>query len=809
MLRRVLPRRGDRDGSQLWLRIAALTCCLVPWQSGTLYATKLVLDNGFTIEGRVTEIRSLSDDLQGTTEDGRPNPRQIILCDDQLRRMFVSQRRVQNLLEADSGEVLEMFNLRQRTAKAGRRVQNVGQVLKISDFSEFGRRIFEMNTPKGSVEVVQGITELTPYWTKVEGMSHVWDQRIATSSISTEKLDSIFARLIEDDDVGQRLRVARFYLQGERYVAARRVLEEIQKDLDTYPEQVDEFLVGLKQITARRYLTELKMRREAGQHLLVLQGLEQFPSDGIAGEILQAVREMQDEYTAKREAGDEVFALLKQHTATIEDPDLSRRLEPFQQEIQTELSYNTLDRMNVYRRLSTDVEISSESKLALALSGWVAGADEATENLPVALSMLRIRDLIRDFLSEETKNRRDQLLETIAAQEGATPPIVARILDHMRPPLGLPERQAGMPGLYRIEVAGYEDDPSFEYLVQLPPQYDPYRRYPAVVTLHGAGSTPELQIDWWSGSADEQGARAGQATRHGYIVIAPAWGSVGQKKYGYSARSHAAVLNSLRDAMRRLSIDTDRIFLSGHSMGADAAWDIGLSHPDLWAGVMPICGVVDRYGIHYWENARYVPFYCVGGELDGVKALHNASHLDKYLQYGFPTQVVEYRGRGHEHFSDEIQHLFDWMSRERRNFFPDEFECSMMRTWDNFFWWVEMDELPAGSMVHPSAWPPKRGSRFLKVKAKRTANNGLHVQCAADQVTLWLSPELIDMNQPTKITVNGRQLRGTNDGVSANVAVILEDARTRGDRKHPFWAKIEMPEGRINELAGPLRKISR
>ena len=44
----------------------------------------------------------------------------------------------------------------------------------------------------------------------------------------------------------------------------------------------------------------------------------------------------------------------------------------------------------------------------------------------------------------------------------------------------------------------------------------------------------------------------------------------------------------LRDAMRRFSIDSDRVFLSGHSIGGDAAWDIGLAHPDLWAGVIPI-----------------------------------------------------------------------------------------------------------------------------------------------------------------------------------------------------------------------------
>ena len=134
------------------------------------------------------------------------------------------------------------------------------------------------------------------------------------------------------------------------------------------------------------------------------------------------------------------------------------------------------------------------------------------------------------------------------------------------------------------------------YFVQLPPEYDPCRSYPALVTLHSAGTTPELQIDWWAGSySPEKKQRLGQATRHGYIVIAPQWTKAYQAKYEYSAREHAAVLFALRNACKRFSIDTDRVYLSGHSIGGDAAWDMGLAHPDLWAGVLPIAATADKY----------------------------------------------------------------------------------------------------------------------------------------------------------------------------------------------------------------------
>ena len=64
------------------------------------------------------------------------------------------------------------------------------------------------------------------------------------------------------------------------------------------------------------------------------------------------------------------------------------------------------------------------------------------------------------------------------------------------------------------------------------------------------------------------------------------------------------MLGALRDACRRFAIDTDRVFLTGHGIGGDAAWDIGLAHPDIWAGVIPIVAVADRYVGRYAKNAR-------------------------------------------------------------------------------------------------------------------------------------------------------------------------------------------------------------
>jgi len=381
--------------------------------------------------------------------------------------------------------------------------------------------------------------------------------------------------------------------------------------------------------------------------------------------------------------------------------------------------------------------------------------------------------------------------------------------------------------------------------VQLPPEYDPYVKYPTVVTLAGEGTTPQQQIDWWAGLPKDApkpaaqpapggaaagknvppppqpvgdagaapaarpvpvpqpavegllgGMRLGQATRHGYIVIAPDWTKPHQIKYEYSLREHAAVLAALHDACRRFSVDTDRVFLSGHSMGGDAAWDIALSHPDLWAGVIPIVATSGKIVAFYDANAAKLPMYFVSGELDDGRTVTNATQWNHYLTAqtkGWDMTLVEYQGRGHEHFSDELLRLFDWMGRKKRDFFPREFSVVTLRLTDNYFWCVELHDRPPATMVDPAAfWPPPAGTRALQVKAKALSDsaNGLNVDVHGTKVTIWLSPEWVNFDRPMTITLNTVRV-SPHQVIKPSLSVLLEDARTRADRQHPFWAKLE------------------
>lgn len=762
-------------------------------------AATVILNDGRILRGDLVPLPSLTQNAPGPPESGAPAPKIILMIDDGLRRYFIPQRRVREVGESTGPEVPETFRLWQPVKQQGLRVQTVGSILKIGPFDEFGRRTFTMNTDRGPLDIIQGITEITPNHVKVEGLSHVWDQRIATSSIPREQLEAILAKVTDDDKVEHRLKVARLYLQSRRYAEAQRELESIVSDFPDVQARVTPALDRLRQLAAQQLLDELRLRQGAGQHALFSQLLSQFPSEGIAGETLQEVRELLDQFRTLIRRREALIAHLEEDLAALADSDTRARLTAAIEEIAAELSFETLNRLTPYEQLRAEKQLAAEQGLALALSGWLAGPGAATENLAVATAMFETRNRIRAYLVEPIQLERERLLAEMHSSEAGIPQTVDRLVRHMKPPWPIEESLPGRPGMFYFEVAGHDDQPDFGYFIQLPPEYDPYRRYPTIVTLHGAFSTPETQIDWWAGQAAEEGPsagqRQGQATRHGYIVVAPAWARPKQSRYGYSAAEHMAVLNSLRDACRRFAIDTDRVYLTGHSMGGDAAWDLGLAHPDLWAGVIPIAAQADRYCSLYWENGKYVPFYVVSGELDSDKAAKNLGDLNRYFRYGHNITFAEFRGRGHEHFSDEILALFDWMGRYRRDFFPREFSCKTLRPWDNFFWWVEIGDIPSRNIVLPDKWPPQRGTRPMLVTASVSAANNLRARTGAQRVTLWLTPELLGTNldSPVDVNINGARLRGLRTMIEADIEVLLEDVRTRGDRQHPFWARVDYP----------------
>ncbi len=759
------------------------------------------LQNGMQLgPGRIKYLPSISTSpfRSGTSGEVQTSP--IAQLDDELRYTYFNNapRTVANFVpsSAPPEESIELPAKSYASQESGKFAFH--GVVGATGFDQFGRRIYTINTLRGPERLLQAITELTATYTSVQVLRDQefprWDMRLATTSLPKEILHKILHHELDLTRPGEWMRVVRFYMQGERYLEARSELEEAIKRFPELAENAP-ILVELNQRLADQAFREIELRRRSGQHMFATKYLQSFPPGLMPIETELKIKDQMDELQRQLTLISELRTALTTHVQTLPEPDKAV-IQPIVDEILKEIRFDSLARLNDYQRLRGDDSIPTQQKIAFAIGGWLLGQNAGLDNFAVAKSLVRVQALVREYLSPAAEPRRQEILSELDKEEGSQPELVAKILANMVPPLEVPGKLANDPeGLFRLTVDSPATNGPVEYVVQTPPEYDPYRKYPCVLALPGRGLSPEQQVDWWAGPTIPNAiSRQGFAARYGYIVVSPRWMIEGQAQYNYTEVEHARILTSLRDALRRFSIDTDRVFISGHFDGGTAAWDISLSHPDLWAGALMVSPTADNFIFQTAENAALVPTYFVYGEFDATSFKSTIGRtLDQYLSRSrYDCLAVEYRGRGREHFYEELPRMIQWMelSSHRRDRSPDgEVEIKILRPGSRFHYWLEAPELEPDATTNPYVFEPKNSTFAFKIESN---SNSLRIsRIPARRIRVWLSPDVIDLDTPVKIIFKGSTTNVKT--ATADIGTMLEDVRTRADRMAPFYAKVELP----------------
>jgi pimeloyl-ACP methyl ester carboxylesterase len=273
------------------------------------------------------------------------------------------------------------------------------------------------------------------------------------------------------------------------------------------------------------------------------------------------------------------------------------------------------------------------------------------------------------------------------------------------------------------------------------------------------------------------------------------------------------VIDALRDVRRRFNIDSDRVFLFGWEQGATAAFDIGLSHPDLFAGVLPMNGSVRSYPQRYWPNAQYLPFYIVEGDRNGAYPKATRGVFKDWVRNNYPSLYVEYKGRGSEWYGAEVPHMMEWMSRKKRHHPTKELgryhtgggageEFKTMRETDNRFYWLSTDEIMPRHLNDYRNWvhrmQPATMQANVSVGNDSDAKGGARIWTQVNlrtsglkQVTVWLTPQMHDFARPLVLRVNNTQVGGFRT-LQPNLQLLLEELLVSGDRQRVFLAKIDV-----------------
>jgi predicted esterase len=710
------------------------------------------------------------------------------MVDPGWKRYFVPLRRVDldNVTRVADLARYELFALPQRRTGLKPMFSSLGTLNEVTPFDERGRRRISVTTAAGIKPIFQGVTEIGPNYLKVIGLSHSWEHGLSTKSIPIPKLDAMIRTAIDQNNPDDRMSVARFYLQVGYYLQAAHELESMMRDFPELKSTIDEISRELRQLQGNQLLNELRRRRDTGQHALAYETAMRFPEDRINASILNEARELISEYDQAHEQAEHALLLLGELQAALSDEEQLAGVVPLRSAVKSRLNYESLNRLSAFLNLAADESLSAEEKLSVAYSGWVLGSANAITDLNTTLRLWEARFLILEFLRSDNPQQRDGLIEQLEKIEGVGPERIGQLIPHLPPAIETPEIEPGVAGM--IDMVGSDPKERAKYAVLLPNEYTPHRQYPTIVALRPAERSIERMLDWWGGAGEKQGL----SRRRGYIVIAPDYLAPKTSEYGYDEEAHAAVTRCIRDARKRFSVDSDRIFLSGHGVGGDAAFDIGMSHPDLFAGVIPIAGIGRNYCTYYWENAKQLPFFIVGGELDrdSLRKNANGGQVNRMMRHGFDVIYVDYIGRGYENYYEEIQTLFDWMDRHQRVKYLKEVKMKVLRPGDNRFFWIEEDQFPPSMLgAVPLAGDHRGHVKPMLLHAKVTFTNALYiVRSRAAKHTLWLSPEFVDFEKRVVVRVGTRQK--FNKFVGRSVQTMLEDLRVRGDRQKLYWAKL-------------------
>jgi predicted esterase len=818
--------------NQSWLLgLLAVVVCTFGWpfvsaaQSGRPIV--LTADTGVQFEGYRFSTKTYS---VSNVSPGSILPSDFQVVDNGLRRVFLNPSHlIQDIGDSNQDKEIS-FDIYQR---APNWTEGGGTFVSVGPFDQYGHREFKIGITSGDGAAVQktyvqGIIEITPRFCVLQNLAgndtfkggKQWEMRISTGTVPKEILRQILlARIKNPDKPDEYFDIALLFQQMGDFGLASEELRKIEADprFPNLTERIRDARDQLGQLKARRILREIDLRKDSGQYDLAVQFAEVTNKnawDRLAGDIkaeLAAVQEEELETKKKTKATrDKILDLISRIENVNDDQALA--IQRFKNELETELNRTTAPRLDAFLLVSDLDTTPDVRKLALAISGWMVGSNRARPELAVAQGMFAVRDLIREYLSRATTlERRITILKEIAGYEAGAPQYLDWMIQQMKPIESLPEYEnhtGKTPIEFSIELPGTKADPAprtYRCLAHLPPQYDPYRKYPLIVSLPGGPQTLEQNLQMWCGSYnDKLKIRQGNAMRNGYVVVTVDWRDPGQFGWQYTGREHRVVLDALWNAMRKFSIDSDRVLLSGHRDGGDGAYDVAVSHPEHWAGVLGFSGKFGMYIDKYWDNLHpqgaELAMYCVNGTKDyvGIRTMQDTINKWKSRKPYVNATVVNYRGRGNELFIEDLPEAFKWMRGQRRRW-PDNsgfsFDCSSLRPWDSYFWFFEMHGTPENFVVRPELFEHTKKFNKLRIKGEISKPNEFRLEPQSMQIeadsTLWLSPQFVNLDET--IVIRGRGL--FKDSVRPSRQVILDDYLRRADREHIFYARIDCING--------------
>jgi hypothetical protein len=323
------------------------------------------------------------------------------------------------------------------------------------------------------------------------------------------------------------------------------------------------------------------------------------------------------------------------------------------------------------------------------------------------------------------------------------------------------------------------------YAVTVPDGYDPARRYPARIQLHGGVMMRQSNVP--PSSAGGIGTLAGDEPC--FYIVPFAWDASPWWRDD-QLRNLRAILDAVR---RTYNIDENRVFLSGVSDGGTGALYVAMRDTTAYAAFLPLNGFwgvlanrdLQVDGPLYPGNLRNKPLFIVNGERD---PLYPTAIVDgavaHYRRIGVALDYLPQAGAGHNtRWWPSVKDRFEQFTRDHpRNPLPD------VLTWEtadatafNRAHWLVIDALGStrgdAALDDPNlVTPPSRpdfGARSVGNRINRVVAGS-----NAEKIGLRAGDGLVRVNdQPARIRIGVEELfEGMQPGSPLTLLVARDNA---------------------------------
>lgn len=198
--------------------------------------------------------------------------------------------------------------------------------------------------------------------------------------------------------------------------------------------------------------------------------------------------------------------------------------------------------------------------------------------------------------------------------------------------------------VYRDEGLGVE----VPYRFFAPRNVNPDKKYPLVVFLHGAGERGRDNfIQLVANKGAVVWAQPGHQALHPSFVLAPqcppesSWTGVLSGGEPFEPNPELLALPHLiENLVSQHNIDSDRIYVTGLSMGGFGTWAITMESPHLFAGAIPVCGGGEVKKV---DKIKHIPIWAFHAEDDPlVPVAFSRSLVRSLVERGGRVKYTEF-----------------------------------------------------------------------------------------------------------------------------------------------------------------------